>query len=175
MTKSRILVAGLLLVLVLGVPFFGAGASATEQCQSVEEQRICIEDVSLPEDPFVLGEQGEFSVTLANTGNQSAMGTVMLYTASPENETSAYRVESISLRPGDQTTVSRAINASTAGTHGLRFAVVEPQSQAVYDISSVHTIEILEEHPKQLGGPIDRTEIALVALLGSLCCLLGFG
>jgi DUF971 family protein len=175
---SRWVVGLTVLAVVLSVGsvgLVGTSAGQAAQCQPIEDRQLCLTEFTVSEAYLLQGSQGDFSVTVENTGNESATGVVLLRTASPANETNVYRVQQVTLDPGETETLSRSINATTLGTHGLRLSVVDPPTQRTYDWSEIQTIEVREDHPKQLGGPIDRTEIALVALLGSLCCLLGFG
>lgn len=163
-------------ILVSGsLAFAVGGAGQATQCEPIEDRQLCIDELTVDDDRLVLGEQGEFSVTVVNDGNSSATGTLLLNTAGPDNVTNAYEVTELTLEPGESQTVSKAINASTPGTHGLRLWLIEPSTQHVFDVSEIKTIEILEEHPKELGGPIDRTEIALGALLAAVLGMLFVG
>ena len=178
MNVRRIAGFSLLIISLLvagSLVFAGGGAAQTTQCQPIEERQLCFSEFTVSEETLVLGDDAEFSVTIENNGNASATGAVNLYTASPDNETNVYRVKKVTLEPGETETISRDINASTPGIHGLRFSLVETSTLHLFDTTEIETIEILEEHPKELGGPIDRTEIALVALIGSVLCMLGFG
>lgn len=178
MTITRtvpVVLLGTLLVVTGMLGFVGTGASQATQCQPVEDRQLCIESFSLSDDRIVVTEQGEFSVTVVNEGNVSTTGTVMLHTASPENETDVYQLDAVSLEPGGEQTLTRTINASTPGTHALRVTLSEASSRHVFDVSEIKTIEVLEDHPKELGGPIDRTEIALGALVGAVVGLLLLG
>lgn len=174
---------GLSLILLLAfglliagvVAFAGGGVAQSTQCQPIEDRHLCLDEVTVEADQLVLGEQGEFSVTVRNEGNSTATGVVLLDTASPDNETNTYEVEELTLEPGASQTVSRDINASTPGTHGIRLWLIEPSTQHVYDVSEIKYLEVLEEHPKELGGPIDRTEIALGALLAAVLGMLALG
>lgn len=98
-----------------------------------------------------------------------------MHTASPENETDVFELEETTLEPGEEHSFSQELNASTPGTHGLRLTLTEPSTRHVFDVSEIKTVEVLAEHPKRLGGPIDRSEIALGALVVSLLGILGLG
>lgn len=178
MNVRRTLLYAILVVGILvsgSLVFAGGGASQTSECQPIEDRHLCLDELTVSSEQLVIGEQGEFSVTVVNEGNSSATGELTLNTAGPDNETNAYEVEELTLEPGETKTVSRAINTSTPGTHGLRLWLIEPSTQHVYDVSEIKTIEILEEHPKELGGPIDRTEIALGALLAAVLGMIYLG
>ncbi|MDR5656847.1 hypothetical protein RH831_06600 [Halodesulfurarchaeum sp. HSR-GB] len=176
MNTTRVLLIGVIFLgLAASGPLLPTGANAQADCDPIEDRSLCIEAVELSEESLVLGEQGEFTVTVRNTGETVTSGTVVLHTASPENETESYEVETVSIDPGQEASVSRAINASTVGTHGLRFTVLDAETREPADVSDVHTIEVLESHPAELGGPIDRTELALVAFLGAILSLVGLG
>lgn len=173
---ERLTQVGIVMVLsLLVVGVLAPAAAGASQCQPIEDRQLCIADLSVSADQVVIGEQAAFEATIENAGNESATGAVMLHTASPENETAVYRLERVTLAPGATTTVSRAINASTPGTHGLRISLTDPETGQVYDVSAIETVDILASHPAGLGGPIDRAEIALGALLLSLLGLLGLG
>jgi hypothetical protein len=153
----------------------GIGATQASQCQPIEDRQVCITDFSLSDDQLVVGERGEFSVTLSNNGSGSVTGTLFVHTAGPSNETSAYRLTGIQINQGEQRTITRGINATTPGVHGFRMTVVESGTGHVFDVSEIKTIEILEDHPKELGGPIDRTELALGALVAAVLGMIALG
>lgn len=164
------------LVLILAVGgVYAQGTTMASDCQTIDEERLCIEEFTTPEEPLVQGEQSEFSLTVTNDGEVPATGVVMLHTVNPENETSAYQMNQITLDPGESETLTRPINASTPGTHGLRLSIVDPDTGEFYDISDIAVVEVLEEPPMQLGGPIDRTEIALAVLIVATLGVLGMG
>lgn len=167
------------LVLVAVATLLGAGfgAAASVECQPIEDRQLCITGFSVPEHALLVGQEEEdaFAVTVTNPDQESVTGVVMLYTASPENETNTYQMAEVTLAPGEERTLSRSINASTAGAHGLRVSVMDPESQEQFDISEVKTVEVREEPAPRLGGPIDRTEIALGALVLSVMGIMGLG
>lgn len=173
----RAFVASVAVFLVLGglFVFSGIGATQTSQCQPIEDRQVCITDFSLAEDRLLVGDQGEFSVTLENNGSEPVTGALVLHTAGPENNTSAYQLTDIELDAGDSQTITRKINATTPGVHGFQMTVVESETRHVFAVSEIKTIEILEEHPTELGGPIDRTEIALGALIAALLGMIFMG
>jgi len=178
MKSKRIVTVALLGVLALSFGILGAagtGAGQATDCQPNEDRQLCIEDFTVSEERIVTGETGEFTITVENNGTATATGRLLLHTSSPENETNVYRFEQLTLEAGEEHTISRKINATTPGTHGLRLTLSEPSTQHVFDVSTIKTVEVLAEHPEQLGGPIDRTEIALGALIASLIGILGLG
>ena len=164
-------------LLVLGGLFTGAGIGAAQstQCQPIEDRQVCITDFSISDDQLVLGERGQFSVTLTNNGTGSVAGTFFLHTAGPTNNSSAYQLKGIEIDEGESTTITREINASTPGIHGFRITFVETETGHVFDVSEIKTIEVLKAHPKELGGPIDRTEIALGALFAAVLGMVFMG
>ena len=160
-------VIGLSVVLIAAVAS-GVGLSATEGCETGQETTLCIDELTLSDDELVAGTEGQFSLTVTNYGEDTRTGILRLYTAGPDNETNVYNMQQVTLKPETSKTVTRPINASTPGTHGLRVTLVDPMSGERYDTSEIKTLEVREEPPAELGGPIDKTEIALVALVGSL-------
>lgn len=175
--KRPWLVGTVLIVFFVAVGGVAAQGTTTamQSCQPVDDKQLCIEEFDTPDEPLVVGEHGEFSVTVTNDGEVPASGMVLLHTANPENNTSSYRLDEITLGPGESETLSRPINATTPGTHGLRISVHDAETGDTYDISEIATVEILEEPPKRLGGPIDRTEIALGALIVALGGIFAMG
>ncbi|MFW6458453.1 MAG: hypothetical protein ACOCY6_03460 [Halodesulfurarchaeum sp.] len=167
------LVFVMLAVTTLGVGV-GTVAGQPSDCEPVDDQQLCIDEFDTPEQ-LVVNESVEFSLTLTNYGNESTTATVYLHTADPNNETADYELEEVTLDPDESTTLSRPIDASTPGVHGLRISVVGTESRDVFDVSDIATVEILEEHPPELGGPIDRTEIALGVLVLAMACIAGLG
>lgn len=154
---------GALLVLGGLFVFPGVAGAQPSDCQPIEDRQVCITDFSLSDDQLVIDEQGQFSVTLTNNGTETVSGTLLLHIAGPANNTTAYQLTDIEIGDGEQETISREINASTPGVHGVRVTFVETETRHVFDLSEIKTVEVLE-HPNELGGPIDRTEIALGAL-----------
>lgn len=178
MNANRIVTVAFLGILVLSFGILGvagAGASQANSCQPNGDRQLCISDFTVSNDQIVVGERSEFTITVRNNGSAPATGLLLLHTASPDNVTNVYRFEQFTLEPGEEHTVTRAINATTPGTHGLRLTLSEPSTEHVFDVSTIKTVEVLADHPNQLGGPIDRTEIALGALVVSLIGILGLG
>lgn len=180
MTTRRVLGIGVLLtllVLFLPLTLMGVGTSnaATAECQPINNQQLCIEAFSVSDDTLLTGKQGNLSITMTNPGIQNASGVLMLYHVNPANNTSVFQVDSVEVEPGTSETITQSMNASTVGTHGLRAAIVEPETQQPYDLSEIKTVEVRDEPPAELGGPIDRTEIALVALVGAILGILVLG
>lgn len=174
--KRPWLFATALLVLILAVGGVTAqGTTTAMDCQPVDDKKLCIDEFETPDEALVAGEQGEFSVTVTNEGDVPATGMVLLHTASPENETSAYRLNQITLESGESKTLTRPINATTPGTHGLRVSVADAETGSFFDVTDIATVEVLEEPPARLGGPIDRTEIALTVLIVASMGILGMG
>ncbi|MFB6109745.1 MAG: hypothetical protein ABEJ60_02570 [Halodesulfurarchaeum sp.] len=172
--RSAVASALVLFLLTGAIATGGAGAAATD-CREVNDQQLCIEELTVPAEYLLTGERGNFSITVTNPGNATATGIVMLHTVSPGNTTNVYRVDRVRLAPGERITLTRGLNASTVGVHGLRATIVEPETRRRYDVSGVETVRVREEPPTRLGGPIDRTEIALAALVGALSVLIGLG
>ena len=171
---SLVLLTGILLLGGL-IVFPGIGATQASTCHPIDDRQVCISDFSVSADRFVVGETGELSLTVTNNGTGPVTGTITLHTAGPENETAAYTLDEITVDEGESTTVSREINATNPGIHGFRVTFVETETRHVFAVSAIKTIEVLEDHPKELGGPIDRTELALGALVGAVGALLLLG
>lgn len=169
-------------LVVIGIAVFvvvtmvsGVGLAASEDCEAGAETTICIDDLTVSDDYLIMGEKGEFSLTITNHAEETKTVVPLLYTAGPDNETDAYQMEEVTLEPGASETVTQPIDATTPGTHGLRITLVDPATGERYDTSEIKTLEVREEAPAELGGPIDKTEIALVALVGSLLGLVALG
>lgn len=178
MTSRRVLgsafAVGLALLLTASM-VAGVGLAAEEDCESASEARLCIDDLSVSDDELLVGDEAEFTVTVSNHGEETNTAALLLYTAGPDNETDAYQMDRVTLDAGESESFTQAINASTPGTHGLRIALVDPTTGEQYDTSEIRTVEVREEAPAELGGPIDKTEIALVALVGSILGMVGLG
>lgn len=163
-------VVGLVLALTATVSFAAVapagGATTGADCQTIDDQKVCIQDVSTPETLIIGGENGTVSVTIENVGQEEVSPLVVLNTVDPDNETSTFQIGQPTLAPGESTTVTQPLNATTPGTHGVQVVLADSATGQRYDISEAAVIEVREEPAPGLGGPIDRTEIALVALLG---------
>lgn len=166
-----VLVVGLVAALVVSI---GAapGVAASEDCETDVDRTLCIEEFAVSDEELVVGDTTEFTATVTNPGAETTTGVVLLYTAGPDNETNAYQLDRVTLEPNETRTISRAINASTPGTHTLQMTILDPATSQQLDASEPRSVEVYESTPARLGGPIDRTEIALVALVGSI---LGMG
>lgn len=180
MTRRRVLGTALLFALLalflpLSIVGAGTGSAATSECQTIDNQQLCIEEVTVSDDTLLTGEQGNLTITMTNPGMQNASGTLLLYHVNPANNTSVFQVERLELEPESEQTVTQSMNASTVGTHGLRAAVVDPETRDYYDLSEIKTIEVRDEPAPGLGGPIDKVELSLGALIVSLAVIFGLG
>lgn len=167
-TRDGLRVAVALSLAVAALAAAGAGATAQDDCRAIDEKQVCVQDVSLSDDELVDGDRGEVSVTVENVGNETVAPAVVLNVVAPDNETGVYQIGQPTVAPGGTAAVSQPLNASTVGTHGLRVQLVDGETRGVYDASEAVTLEVLDEAPRELGGPIDRTEIALAALVLAL-------
>lgn len=171
---GSVVAVGLALLLTASM-MAGVGLAAEEECESATDATLCIDDLSVSENELLVGDEAEFTVTITNHGEETATGVLLLYTAGPDNETDAYQMDRVTLDTGESESFTQAINASTPGAHGLRIALVDPTTGEQYDTSEIRTVEVREEAPAELGGPIDKTEIALVALVASILGMVGLG
>lgn len=166
---------GVLALAVLAVP-----AAGTPSCSTVDGQKVCITDVSVSAEELSPDESGEVSVTIRNEGNQTTKFRVQLVVASPDNETTALELDrpeaDRTLDPGESVTFTQPIDPETVGTHALQFRLVTPDRQSRFDATDPVTIQVTEPDVG-LGGRIDRTELALGALIGALVVMgyLAFG
>jgi|GEM_PF-1298112 len=173
-TSTGLGVAVVVVAAVLALTATG-GVAAQEACRTIDGTQVCVESASLSDDWLVVGDRGEVSATVENTGNATASPLVILTVGSPNNETGVYRIGQPTLDPGESTTVSQPLDANTTGTHTFRIQTAHGASQQVYDTSESLTLDVREEPPTELGGPIDRTEIALVALALTLVGMVALG
>ncbi|MFB6134977.1 MAG: hypothetical protein ABEJ55_08310, partial [Halanaeroarchaeum sp.] len=150
-------------------------SAATSDCQSIDNQQLCIEKFSVSEETLLTGEQGNLTITMTNPGIQNASGILVLYHVTPANNTSVCPVQRLELAPESSRTINQSLNASTVGTHGLRAAVVDPETMKFYDRSEILTVEVREEPAPGLGGPIDKVEMSLAALIASIAVIIGLG
>ena len=132
------------------------------------ESELCIQAFDVADDSLVVEESTSFSVTVQNTGSETATGVVLLHTAGPDDETNAYQMNRLTLEPNASETLTRDINATTPGEHVLQISVIDPTTSERVAVSERRRVTIHAEPPARLGGPIDRTELAVVALVGSL-------
>ena len=163
------------IVVIISPLAMGIGLAADSGYQQVENPDLQISEFTVTKDTVVVGDRIEegFSVTVTNNGSSNTTAVLMVYTANEENQTDSYRVPEFAIGPGESHTITRPLNASTPGTHGLRVAMVDPVTQQQYDVSDIKTVKVYEEPPKRVGGPIDRSEIALGALIASVLGMVG--
>jgi len=151
-------------------------AQSAEECQEIEDRQVCIQDVSAPGSLVIGDEPGNLSVTVENMGSTNATSVVILYLERPNaNESEQIELARPLLVGGESTTITQSLNASTEGTHRLQIGLIDEQTIERYDLSEVFTIEVRTEPEPGLGGPIDRTEIALAALVVSVLAIAGLG
>lgn len=159
---------GMVLAVVIAISAGGAPTQSVEECQSIENKQVCIEEVSGP-DSLVVGERGNISITLDNRGSEDATSVLMLYIERPNTNTSEQiEIGRPSIQAGETATVTQTLNASTPGTHRIQFGAIDQETIQRYHLSEVTTIEVRTEPATGLGGPIDRTEIALGLFVLSL-------
>lgn len=165
---TALVVAAAVLALLAVAPV--GPAAAQEDCRAVEGRQVCVQDVSLSSSVLVDGEQGEITTTIENVGNETASPSVMLSVAQSANETGIYEIGQPVLEPGESTTLSQPLNATTNGTHAFQIQLLDPGTRVRFDTSEPVTLEVVDEAPPGLGGPIDRVELAIgglaVALVG---------
>ncbi|WP_435127797.1 CARDB domain-containing protein [Halobaculum sp. D14] len=163
--------AGVFVVLLVAAVAVGpaVGAAGTD-CAADGAKKLCFADVSLSTDRLVSGESATLNVTVENRGDVAANATVVLKTASPNNETETFNLREERLEPGESLTVTQRLDASTPGTHGLQAVLYGDGYAHAYDTSAVLTM-VVEERGGRLGGPVDTPELALAALVGALAVL----
>jgi hypothetical protein len=177
--SSRTVIA-VVVTVALATASFGAvslasGASADADCSAVEDRQVCLQEFSAPETLLIDGENGTVSITAENVGSVEAGVLVVLNTRDPNNETSSFALAEETLAPGESTTVTQPLNATTPGTHGLRAVLVDTSTNRQYDTSESVFLDVRSEPAPGLGGPIDRTEIALVAFLAAIVGMVALG
>jgi hypothetical protein len=174
---SRTSVA-VVVALTLATASFGAvslASGADADCSAVEDRQVCVQEFSAPETLLIDGENGTVSITAENVGSVEAGVLVVLNTRDPNNETSSFALAEETLAPGESTTVTQPLNATTPGTHGLRAVLADSSTNRQYDTSESVFLDVRSEPTPGLGGPIDRTEIALVALLAAIVGMAALG
>lgn len=159
---SAVALAAMLALVFLATVVGGTSA----QVQS--DANVTVQSVSVSEERLVAGESGTITATVTNAGDSAASVAVVLVTGGPNNRTAGYTLDRSTLAAGATKTITQPLNATTPGTHTLRIVVLNPETMTQYDVSRAVTITVLAEPPTRLGGPIDRTEVALVALVLSL-------
>ncbi|MFB6122469.1 MAG: CARDB domain-containing protein [Haloferacaceae archaeon] len=162
--------AVLLVALLLGA--IAEPTLATQRYQSGQGSQIFIQSTTVSSSELVVGHSGTLDIRVTNNGTTSETVSVALIVSGPDNQTDAYELDRPTLGPGATTTITKQLNASTPGTHHLRVQLLDPDTAATYDTSRDITVTVLESPPARLGGPIDKTEIALGALVAAL---LGMG
>ena len=165
----------LAVTLLVGTMSPASGAAAESECQPVENRQVCLQDFSAPESLLIGGENGSISVTVENVGSVEAEALVVLNTNDPNNQTASFPLARPTLAPGESQTIEQPLNATTPGSHGLRVIVVDSATGQQYDTSETVGLEVRSEPEPGLGGPIDRVEIALVALVAALVGIVALG
>lgn len=159
-------VVGLVTVAALAAPVAG-----TDACEAVDGQQVCITEIGVSSDQLTQGDEGELSVTITNDGNQTTTFRLILAVASPNNETNAIELSrpaaQRTLEPGESQTFTQPLSPETPGTHALELRLVTDDRQQRFDASDPITVEVVEPSAG-LGGPIDRAEFALAALVGAV-------
>ncbi|WP_135855065.1 hypothetical protein [Halorussus salinus] len=165
---------GSLIAFLLVATFLVSGSGVAEKsCTTENSSKVCVNDLSVSPGMLLVGEKGNISVVLENKGSEPVSAVVTLNTAGPNNTTSIYQLGKPTLMPGETRTVSTSLNGSTPGIHGFRVLVSDADSGKVYGTSEIETIEVRSEPPVELGGPFDRSEFALFALLFSVSVVVG--
>ena len=151
------------------------GVAAQDTCTAADDRPVGIQDVSAPDTLVVDGEDGTVSITVENAGNQSKDVVVFLYVLDPDNETRQFQLARQTLSSGESTTIDQSLNATTPGRHGLQVELVDPSTGQRYDLSEPMTVDVRSDPPARLGGPLDRSEFALGALVLAILGLIGLG
>lgn len=172
---STVVVTIALVAASFGAVSLASGVSADADCSAIEDRQVCIQGFSAPETLLIGGENGTVSITAENVGSTEAGVLVVLNTRDPNNETGSFALAEPTLAPGESTTITQSLNATTPGTHGLRAVLVDAATNEQYDTSESVFLDVRSEPAPGLGGPIDRTEIALVALLAAIVGMVGLG
>jgi len=167
--------AVVLLAVVVSVTVAGGSAAAQDDCRAIDGTQVCVESASLSDEWLLVGDRGEVSATVENVGNESASPLVILNVVDPENQTGIYQIGQPTLEPGESTTLSQPLDANTTGVHGFQIQLAHGATQQIYDSSEPMTLAVREEPPTELGGPIDRTELAVVALALALVGMTALG
>ncbi|MCU4717141.1 COG1361 family protein [Halapricum hydrolyticum] len=157
----------LLALSAIGLVAHGTIAQPGQDCQPVDDRQVCIQDASAPDTLIINGDNEDLSITIENVGSTNSTAIVMLDVERPDNSTARYQLEEPTLAPGETATVTQPLNATTEGTHLLQVAVVDDQSLQIYETKTL-SVEVRTEPAPGLGGPIDRVEIALAALIVAL-------
>ena len=96
-------------------------------------------------------------------------GGIALVVAGPDDETQTLELSRDAgrrtLDSGESVTFDQRLNPETPGTHGLQVRLFGQDRSTRYDSSDALTVTVREPSPG-LGGPIDRAEVALGALVG---------
>jgi hypothetical protein len=100
---------------------------------------------------------------------------VFLYVLDPDNETRQFQLARQTLSSGESTTINQSLNATTPGRHGLQAELIDPSTGQRYDLSEPVTVDVRSDPPAGLGGPLDRSEFALGALVLAIAGLIGLG
>lgn len=157
---------GAVLLGALALSALAVPAAGTQSCSLV-----CVTDVSLSSDTLAPDEEGTLSFTVTNEGSESVTFRIVLVVAGPDNETQALELtrpkSERTLAPGESVTFQQPLNPETPGTHGLQLRLVNEEQTERFDATDPVTVTV-QSQSAGLGGPIDRTEIALGALIGAL-------
>ncbi len=162
----------LVVVLVAALAAGSVAGAEDTPCEADGEKKFCLTEVSLSTESMTAGQSATLDVTVRNEGNATANATVVLNTVDPNNVTQSYNLREQRLEPGEEVSLSQQLDATTPGMHGMQVLVFGDSIGHRYDASAAKTLSVEEQTPG-LGGPLDRAEFALVALLGSIG-VLGF-
>ncbi|WP_137284624.1 COG1361 family protein [Halorussus salinisoli] len=173
MDVSHAIAVVLLCITTLVAP--GTAITANDSCSTVDSAKVCVKGFSVTKNTLLTGEQAKLLVTVENSGSEPATVLVTLNTAGPNNTTGVFPIGEHTLLPGENKTITQTLNGSSPGTHGFRVLVTEADTDKRFDTSEIATIEVRTDPPTRLGGPIDRTEVALVALVLSIAGIVGLG
>ncbi|WP_459194975.1 hypothetical protein [Halosimplex sp. J119] len=163
-----LIIAAVALAAFVGVGAAQDGTATQDECRVVNGSQVCVTDLSVSKDPLVAGNSGEVTATIENVGNRTASPVVVLNVVHPGNDTGVFAIGEPAIEPGASTSVSQPLDANTTGTHGFQVQLVDRQTRGLYDTSDPVTVEVVDEVPARLGGPVDRVEIALLALVVAL-------
>lgn len=146
-------------------------AAGTQSCDPNGDAHVCLSEVGLSEETLSTNEDGRLQFTVTNHGDEPVTVRLVLVVAGPNNDTQSVELDrdagQRTVEPGESVTFEQRLNPETPGTHGLQLRLFGEDRSTRYDTSNALTVTVREPSPG-LGGPIDRAELALGALIGAL-------